>query len=105
MKIRNALVATIYAKCLVMGSAARKSFTTGQITTLFTQDTMFIESLFNHIAQLISAPCIIIIALALIYLEVGVAMFIGFAAIVATMIPLAIGFYFLTAAFQRKMKV
>lgn len=77
VQFRNVLVNKIYRKAMVLSPAARQKSSTGQIITMFSNDTKQIQSFLFFLNNIIVAPAQIIVALALIYLQVGVATFVG----------------------------
>ena len=78
VQFRNVLVNKIYRKAMVLSPAARQKSSTGQIITMFSNDTKQIQSFLFFLNNIIVAPAQIIVALALIYLQVGVATFVGY---------------------------
>ena len=102
---RNGAVSAIYKKCLAMGASSRKEFTNGAIITLFTQDVRNIERIFDGvISNVITSPTVVIIALALIYEEMGVSMFVGFGVLLVALPLVAFLFSLLHTYFLKKMK-
>lgn len=91
MQFRNVLAAAIYHKTLRRKSSQLE---TGLVTNMFINDVKQIEQVGVQIANVISIPAILAAALALIYQQVGVSMFVGFAFIVANSFPLGISFAF-----------
>jgi ABC-type multidrug transport system fused ATPase/permease subunit len=77
IQFRNALVNKIYRKAMVLSPAARQKSSTGQIINMFSNDTKQIESFLFFLNNIIVAPAQIIVALVLIYLQVGIATFVG----------------------------
>jgi ABC-type multidrug transport system fused ATPase/permease subunit len=77
IQFRNALVNKIYRKAMLLSPAARQKSSTGQIINMFSNDTKQIESFLFFLNNIIVAPAQIIVALALIYLQVGIATFVG----------------------------
>jgi ABC-type multidrug transport system fused ATPase/permease subunit len=77
IQFRNALVNKIYRKAMVLSPAARQKSSTGQIINMFSNDTKQIESFLFFLNNIIVAPAQIIVALVLIYLQVGIATFAG----------------------------
>jgi ABC-type multidrug transport system fused ATPase/permease subunit len=82
VQIRNALNAAIYNKTLRLSPNSRNKYTSAEISNLFTQDTLFIENMFLSLSNVLLFPLQIIIALVLIYYQVGISMLVGFAYII-----------------------
>ena len=77
VQFRNILVNKIYRKSMVLSPAARQKSSTGQIITMFSNDTKQIQQFLFFLNNVIMAPAQIIIALALIYQQVGNSTFVG----------------------------
>lgn len=103
VEFRNVLVNKIYRKSIALSPAARQNSSTGQIITMFSNDTKQLQLFLFFMNNAIVAPFQIIIALALIYQQVGVVMFIGFAFMIV-LIPLN-GFIFVALNMIRRKKV
>jgi ABC-type multidrug transport system fused ATPase/permease subunit len=76
--VRNILTTAIYRKVLVIGTSAKRNFSTGQILNLFSVDSQNIERFVLLFAAELFTPVQLAVALVLVYQEVGVAMFAGF---------------------------
>jgi ABC-type multidrug transport system fused ATPase/permease subunit len=85
--IRSSLIPAIYKKSLRLGNNSKVKFTTGQIVNLFGNDILHIQMFIQDFAEPFFAPAQLAVALSLIYEEVGVSMFAGFALIVV-IVPL-----------------
>mmetsp|Transcript_13658 Transcript_13658/g.13206 ORF Transcript_13658/g.13206 Transcript_13658/m.13206 type:complete len:1517 (+) Transcript_13658:272-4822(+) len=103
IQIRNALINKIYRKAMLLSPAARQETSTGQIVTMFSNDSKQIQTFLLFMNNAIIAPFQIIVALALIYQQVGVTMFIGLGFLLV-MIPLN-GFIFVELNAVRRRKV
>jgi ABC-type multidrug transport system fused ATPase/permease subunit len=77
VQFRNVLVTKIYRKALSLSPAARQRSSTGQIINMFSTDTKQLQMFLNFMNNVALAPFQIIVALALIYEQVGVATFVG----------------------------
>ncbi|XP_025016128.1 multidrug resistance-associated protein 1-like isoform X2 [Tetranychus urticae] len=71
MRVQSALTAAVYSKSLTLNDEARKRFTTGQITNLMSVDVERIETIAYFANIFWSAPLQVIIALWLLYRELG----------------------------------
>ena len=77
LQMRSTLVSLIYRKSLKLSNQARKKFTVGEMTNYVSVDAQRIVDSFWQVNHLWASPFQIIIALYLIYLELGVATFAG----------------------------
>ncbi|KAL5272231.1 hypothetical protein ACHWQZ_G000445 [Mnemiopsis leidyi] len=77
MKIRVALVAAIYRKSLLLSNAGQKSSQLGQMINLMQVDAQKFQEIFTYINMLWSAPLQIILAMYLLYQELGESTFVG----------------------------
>lgn len=82
VQFRNVLVNKIYRKAMVLSPAARQKSSTGQIITMFSNDTKQIQSFLFFLNNILVAPAQIIVALALIYQQVGTATFVGWGIVI-----------------------
>ncbi|CAG8727311.1 17953_t:CDS:2, partial [Acaulospora morrowiae] len=75
---RTILIAAIYRKALVLSGKARSTFTSGKITNLMSTDTTRIDwvAVYSHL--LWATPLILLIALALLILNIGLSALAGF---------------------------
>ena len=70
-QIRSALVSAIVRKSLKLSNSARQKFTTGEITNLISVDTQRLLDNIPYLNVLWGAPLKIIVAMVLIYRELG----------------------------------
>jgi ATP-binding cassette subfamily C (CFTR/MRP) protein 1 len=102
--IRSAIIPAVYEKSLVLSSRSKHEFSTGRIVNLFSNDLMHLQVFFQAFADPFFAPMQLAVGLALIYQEVGVAMFTGFGVIVGVL-PLMLVTFVLYGAWRgQKMK-
>jgi ATP-binding cassette subfamily C (CFTR/MRP) protein 1 len=80
--IRSAIVPAVYEKSLVLSSRSKHEFSTGRVVNLFSNDLMHLQVFFQNFSDPFFAPFQLAVGLALIYQEIGVAMFTGFGVIV-----------------------
>lgn len=80
--VRNAIVPEIFKKSLVIGNSAKQKFSSGMILNLYGNDIANIQLFLQNFAEPLFAPLQLAVALALIYQQMGVAMFAGMAVIV-----------------------
>lgn len=87
-RIRTALISSIYRKALRISSSAKRNTTVGEIVNLMSVDAhRFFEMIvYLHIAW--SGPIVMTLAIFLLWQYLGVAVFAGFAVMIA-MIPLS----------------
>ncbi|GAB2241604.1 hypothetical protein Droror1_Dr00018379 [Drosera rotundifolia] len=76
-RLRSTLVAAIFRKSLRLTHEGRKKFPTGKITNMITTDTNSLQQICQQIHGLWSAPFRIIIAMVLLYQQLGVASLLG----------------------------
>lgn len=79
LQFRNALITMIYRKALRLSPSARQTSSTGQIVNMFSNDTAQLQRFLFFMNNVALAPFQIAVSIALIYLEVGVSVFVGFA--------------------------
>jgi ABC-type multidrug transport system fused ATPase/permease subunit len=84
IRIRNALVAAIFSKAVKLSPAARQA-NSGTINNIFANDTQQLQMISSAWIPLFFAPIQVAVGLYLIYRQVGVATFVGFAYIVGVM--------------------
>lgn len=77
MRIRTATVAAIYRKALVLSNSAKKTSTVGEIVNLMSVDAQRFLDLIPYINMIWSAPLQIIMAMYLLWVTLGPAMFTG----------------------------
>ncbi|KAL5716112.1 Canalicular multispecific organic anion transporter 1 [Ranunculus cassubicifolius] len=76
-RLRAILVAAVFRKSLRLTHEGRKAFGSGKITNLMTTDAEALQQITQQLHSLWSAPFRIIIAMVLLYKELGVAALIG----------------------------
>ncbi|XP_057763903.1 ABC transporter C family member 2-like [Salvia miltiorrhiza] len=76
-RLRSTLVAAVFRKSLRLTHESRKMFASGKITNLMTTDAEALQQICQSLHTLWSAPFRIIIALVLLYLQLGVASLLG----------------------------
>ncbi|MGK3757484.1 MAG: ABC-type multidrug transport system fused ATPase/permease subunit [Bacillariaceae sp.] len=77
--VRTAVSTMLYRKALTVSAAGRAMTSTGQVVNMMSNDTMQLQRFLQFAGFTIIAPLQIIIALALIYQQVGNAMWVGVA--------------------------
>lgn len=76
-RLRSTLVAAIFRKSLRLTHESRKGFASGKITNLMTTDAEALQQICQSLHTLWSAPFRIVVALVLLYQQLGVASLIG----------------------------
>uniref|UniRef100_A0A1D1Z5A5 ABC-type xenobiotic transporter n=2 Tax=Anthurium amnicola TaxID=1678845 RepID=A0A1D1Z5A5_9ARAE len=76
-RLRVTLVAAVFRKSLRLTNEGRRKFASGKITNLITADTEQIQQVCQQLHSIWSAPFRIVIALFLLYKELGVASLVG----------------------------
>ncbi|KAI3832401.1 hypothetical protein MKW92_043641, partial [Papaver armeniacum] len=76
-RLRSTLVAAIFRKSLKLTHEARRKFPSGKITNLMTTDAESLQQICQQLHSLWSAPFRIIVAMVLLYNELGVASLLG----------------------------
>lgn len=76
-RMRNALMAAIYRKCLRLSNASLQSESTGKVVTLMSNDAQKVQDAMLAVHSLWGSPALIIIILFLLYQQVGWATFVG----------------------------
>ncbi|KAL0790594.1 hypothetical protein Bca101_006840 [Brassica carinata] len=76
-RLRSALIAAVFRKSLRLTNEGRKKFQTGKITNLMTTDAESLQQICQSLHTMWSAPFRIIVALVLLYQQLGVASLIG----------------------------
>lgn len=89
MKIKTALVASVYAKALVMSNEARRQFTTGSIVNLMSIDCQRLRTVTSQLWVLSSAPVQISLAFYFLHAKLGVSFLVGIG-VILLLIPLNI---------------
>ncbi|CAG7725610.1 unnamed protein product, partial [Allacma fusca] len=77
MRIRSAIVGTIYQKSLVLSNAARKESTLGEIVNLMSVDAQRFMDLMTYLNMIWSAPMQIALSLYFLYNALGPSVFAG----------------------------
>jgi ABC-type bacteriocin/lantibiotic exporter with double-glycine peptidase domain len=124
VQVRNALNAEIYKKTLGLNPTARAKYSSAEISNLFTQDTEFVERFLSQVSNIVLFPLQIGAALFLskslqrcqllllcsfrfhvtaVYYQVGNAMFVGFAYIIALFPFLLVVAFFMEHYLKRYM--
>ncbi|XP_058199762.1 ABC transporter C family member 2-like [Rhododendron vialii] len=86
-RLRSTLIAAVFRKSLRLTHESRKKFATGKITNLMTTDAEALQQICQSLHTLWSAPFRIVIALVLLYQQLGVASLLG-ALMLVLMFPL-----------------
>ncbi|XP_027368270.1 ABC transporter C family member 2-like [Abrus precatorius] len=86
-RLRSTLVAAVFRKSLRLTHEARKQFATGKITNLMTTDAEALQQICQSLHTLWSAPLRIVVAMILLYQQLGVASLLG-ALMLVLMFPL-----------------
>ncbi|KAI9074946.1 hypothetical protein K1719_043109 [Acacia pycnantha] len=76
-RLRSTLVAAVFRKSLKLTHEARKQFASGKITNLMTTDAEALQQICQSLHTVWSAPFRIIVALVLLYQQLGVASLLG----------------------------
>ncbi|CBI30983.3 unnamed protein product, partial [Vitis vinifera] len=76
-RLRSTLVAAIFRKSLRLTHEGRKNFPSGKITNMMTTDANALQQICQQLHALWSAPFRIIIAMVLLYQQLGVASLLG----------------------------
>ncbi|KAI5626621.1 multidrug resistance-associated protein 7 isoform X1, partial [Silurus asotus] len=87
LQARAAVVSTIYAKALRVSSSELARFTTGEVVNYMSTDTDRLVNFFNSFHEVWSLPFQFLLALYLLYLQVGVA-FLGGLGVAFLLVPL-----------------
>ncbi|XP_076974835.1 multidrug resistance-associated protein 1-like isoform X1 [Tamandua tetradactyla] len=86
-KIKTAVIGLVYKKALLLSSISRKNFSTGEIINLMSADAQQLMDLTANLNLLWSAPFQILMAISLLWQELGPAVLAGVAVLVLV-IPL-----------------
>ncbi|XP_039167225.1 ABC transporter C family member 12 isoform X1 [Eucalyptus grandis] len=86
-RLRSTLVAAIFRKSLRLTHEGRKKFPSGKITNMITTDANALQQICQQLHNLWSAPFRIVIAMVLLYQQLGVASLLG-SLMLVLMIPL-----------------
>ncbi|XP_039089530.1 multidrug resistance-associated protein 1 isoform X1 [Hyaena hyaena] len=87
MRIKTAVIGAVYRKALVITNSARKSSTVGEIVNLMSVDAQRFMDLATYINMIWSAPLQVILALYLLWLNLGASVLAG-VAVMILMVPL-----------------
>jgi ABC-type multidrug transport system fused ATPase/permease subunit len=87
MRTRSTLIAAVFRKSLRLTQDGRKGFTAGKITNLMTTDAEALQQIAQQLHSLWSSPLRIVIAITLLYKQLGVASLFG-SMVLLVMIPL-----------------
>ncbi|XP_053328289.1 multidrug resistance-associated protein 1-like isoform X2 [Spea bombifrons] len=79
MRLRSAIVGSVYKKALVISSAGRKNCSAGEIVNLISSDIQKLMDLATCLNYLWSAPLTVIVAMYFLWQTLGVAVFAGVA--------------------------
>ena len=104
VQIRNILIGAIYRKSLKISPYYKQSISTGRIITMFSDDTSQIRDFLFILNNFVVAPFQIGAILYLIYLQVGVATFVGLAYTIFTLPICAVTFGYVFKLRVIKMK-
>lgn len=77
MLINTSLTSAIYKKTIRLSNQGRKNYSTGQIVNLMAVDTQRISEVVQNINNLFSAPLQLVLAMLLLYQQLGYAIFAG----------------------------
>ncbi|XP_073071630.1 multidrug resistance-associated protein 1 isoform X5 [Manis javanica] len=86
MRIKTAIIGAVYRKALVITNSARKSSTVGEIVNLMSVDAQRFMDLATYINMIWSAPLQVILALYLLWLNLGPSVLAG-VAVMVLMVP------------------
>ncbi|XP_032125531.1 multidrug resistance-associated protein 1 isoform X4 [Sapajus apella] len=86
MRIKTAVIGAVYRKALVISNSARKSSTVGEIVNLMSVDAQRFMDLATYINMVWSAPLQVILALYLLWLNLGPSVLAG-VAVMVLMVP------------------
>nr|XP_020037160.1 multidrug resistance-associated protein 1 isoform X1 [Castor canadensis] len=86
MRVKTAVIGAVYRKALVITSSARKSSTVGEIVNLMSVDAQRFMDLATYINMIWSAPLQVILALYLLWLNLGPSVLAG-VAVMILMVP------------------
>jgi ABC-type multidrug transport system fused ATPase/permease subunit len=86
-RLRSTLIAAVFRKSLKLTYESRRKFATGKITNLMTTDSESLQAICQSLHTLWSAPFRIIIALVLLYMQLGAASLLG-ALLLVLMFPI-----------------
>uniref|UniRef100_A0A673JHB0 ATP-binding cassette sub-family C member 10 n=1 Tax=Sinocyclocheilus rhinocerous TaxID=307959 RepID=A0A673JHB0_9TELE len=87
LEARVAVISTIYSKALKVSASALARFNMGEVVNFMSTDTDRVVNFFNSFHEVWSLPFQFVLALYLLYLQVGVA-FLGGVAVAVLLVPL-----------------
>ncbi|XP_058142363.1 multidrug resistance-associated protein 1 isoform X1 [Dasypus novemcinctus] len=87
MRIKSAVIGAVYRKALVISNAARKTSTVGEIVNLMSVDAQRFMDLATYINMIWSAPLQVVLALYLLWLNLGPSILAG-VAVMILMVPI-----------------
>uniref|UniRef100_A0A672PFU0 ATP-binding cassette, sub-family C (CFTR/MRP), member 10 n=1 Tax=Sinocyclocheilus grahami TaxID=75366 RepID=A0A672PFU0_SINGR len=87
LEARAAVISTIYSKALKVNASALACFNMGEVVNFMSTDTDRVVNFFNSFHEVWSLPFQFVLALYLLYLQVGVA-FLGGVAVAVLLVPL-----------------
>ncbi|KAM6155276.1 multidrug resistance-associated protein 1 isoform 2-T2 [Rhynchocyon petersi] len=87
MRVKTAVIGAVYRKALVITNAARKSSTVGEIVNLMSVDAQRFMDLATYLNMIWSAPLQVILALSLLWMNLGASVLAG-VAVMILMVPL-----------------
>jgi ATP-binding cassette subfamily C (CFTR/MRP) protein 1 len=87
MNVRTVLITAIFQKSMIIDNETRQKISTGKINNLMSADTEAIQNLLQNFHQIWSAPFRIIVALILLYVELGWPALLG-CSLLLTLLPL-----------------
>uniref|UniRef100_A0A1I7ZCL6 ABC transmembrane type-1 domain-containing protein n=1 Tax=Steinernema glaseri TaxID=37863 RepID=A0A1I7ZCL6_9BILA len=94
VNVNSTLISTIYSKALRMSNEARRNRTSGEIVNLMSVDVDVFMSFTRDMVTLWSAPISLIVATIMLYNLLGVAAFVGIAALCVDIIPYTVFYSF-----------
>jgi len=100
--VRTAVSTLLYKKALSVSAAGRAMTSTGQVVNMMSNDTMQLQRFLQFAGFTVTAPIQIIIALALIYKQVGNATWVGVAYMVF-LLPVNTWVFSVVAKMRRKV--
>ena len=100
---RNSIIPAVYNKSLVLGAGAKAVFSTGQVMNMFSNDILHIQTFLQNFAEPIFALPQLMCALALIYQNLGNAMFVGLGLIIVVIPIMTVSVLYLT--YNRNLKL
>ncbi|GIZ02574.1 multidrug resistance-associated protein 1, partial [Caerostris extrusa] len=87
MRIRSCIISVVYKKALVLSNSSKKNFTVGEVVNLMSVDTQRVMDYVQMVNLLWAAPLQIVIAIYLLWQQLGVAT-LGGLAVMILVIPL-----------------